>query len=423
MLKKNNVLLGTAIVCAFLCSYSSFIGYRAIIVICMFLLALNGKQFLLYPIVIFFYTQFGLFSGLSVSRLFSVFLLFSYFLLNGNKKKIEIRLCNFLILAIYTVYIIIVLTTEIVSLGIATLMNTVTIALLSSFYLSDENRLCDFFRVYIFVALLSIPAGINQANNMVNLQVIDGMLIETSRFMGTFEDPNYFTFFCYIAIVSLLTLKLFGKRIRILLIIVFQICVFSTLSITGIVCGVIIWVLYLVIDHKINWKLLIIIPCVFAGGVYLYNYGLQNPEAAIVGDLSMRLYEKFLYLNIGDMSNVTTGRTSLTQNHLAYFMDQSVFRILFGGNLANTKIMKLGSIRYAAHNEYVDILLNIGVIGAAVFFSCFIYNIGRAYRHKRLDKAKENSCNCIILMKALWLFYAATLTLFLEDRFMLFIFL
>ena len=309
-----------------------------------------------------------------------------------------------------------------VSLGISALLNTVTIALMVSLFMKKEEQLCCFFKVYIFAALLSIPAGIHQANSMVGHQVIDGVLVETSRFMGTFDDPNYFTFFCYIAIVSLLTLDIFDKRIRALLICIFQVCILSTLSITGIVCGIIIWMMYFLTTHQINLKLFLLIPIMFFCAVGLYNYGLQNQDAPIIGDLSMRIYDKILSLQIGDMVKVTTGRTSLSEVHLEYYLNQGFFKMLFGGNLANTKITQLGSIRFAAHNEYIDILLNVGIVGAALFFSGFLYNTYHAYKEKCLDKTKEKSGNCIILMKLLWLLYAGTLTLFLEERFMLFVF-
>ena len=425
MLKKNNtnIVVGIALTCALLCSYSSFVGFRVIIVVCMLLLAIEKKLFQLYPIVLFFYTQFGLFFGLSVSRLFSLFFLFSLFIPTKGRYKLETRRSDFLILAVYFVYIMVVLVGNSFSLGISALLNIVTIALMVSLFMTNEEQLCRFFKVYIFAALLSIPAGIHQANSMVGHQVIDGVLIETSRFMGTFDDPNYFTFFCYTAIISLLTLDMYNKKVRAILICIFQICVLSTLSITGIVCGIIIWMLYFLMTHKINMKLFLLIPIMLLCAVGLYNYGLQNQDTPIIGDLSMRIYDKILSLQIGDMETVTTGRTSLSEAHLEYFMNQGFFKMLFGGNLANTRITQLGSIRFAAHNEYSDILLNVGIVGAVLFFGGFLYNTYHAYRIKCLDKTKERSSNCIILVKLLWLLYAGTLTLFLEDRFMLVVFL
>ena len=289
MLSKNNILLGTAIIGAFLCSFNSFIGFRAIVVFCLILLAFSDKYSLTYPIALFFYTQFGTFAGLSILRLFSLLLILNFLIYYRGRKKIDISGNNFCLLAIYFLYLILVLAIESLSLGLSTLLNVISIGILGFFYLKDEECLKNFLKIYCIVALLSIPAGIYQSNNMVNNQYVNGVMIETSRFMGTFDDPNYLTFFCYVAIVALLTLRLFSTRVRWIMICVFQICILSTLSITGIVCGVIIWMAYLILLQKLSLKYVIIIPCVCLGIVWAYNYGLQHTDAPILGDLSFRL--------------------------------------------------------------------------------------------------------------------------------------
>lgn len=424
MLNKSNILLGISILSAFLCSYNSFIGFRAIIVVCMLLLVFEQKYYLMYPIVLFFYTQYGLFLGLSVLRLFSAFLILNFIVQYKTAKRLKVSLNDLLLFSVYFIYIILVLSTESLSLGVSTLLNTLTMGILAFFYLTDEAKLGSFFRVYNIVALLSILAGMKQSNNMINHQIIGGEEIEISRFMGTFDDPNYLTFFCYIAIISLLTLKLFDKRVRIALIIIFQVCIFSTLSITGIVCGAIIWFTYIMMTKKkINIRTLVIMLCVALGLYMGYNYGIQHPETPVLGDLAVRVYEKLSFLDTGDITGVTTGRSSFSQMHFEYFMNQSFWKILFGGNLANTKIMQVGNMRFAAHNEYVDLLLNIGVVGATIFFSCIFGKSAKLYRLKRYNETKANYCNCVILVKIVWFLYAATLTMFLEERFMLFIFL
>lgn len=423
MLSKNNILLGTAIIGAFLCSFNSFIGFRAIVVFCFILLAFSDKYSLTYPIVLFFYTQFGTFAGLSILRLFSLLLILNYLIYYRGRKKIAISGNNFCLLVIYFLYLILVLAIESLSLGLSTLLNVISIGILGFFYLKDEECLKNFLKIYCVVTLLSIPAGIYQSNNMVNNQYINGVMIETSRFMGTFDDPNYLTFFCYVAIVALLTLRLFSTRVRWIMICVFQICILSTLSITGIVCGVIIWMAYLILLQKLSLKYVITIPCVCLGIVWAYNYGLQHTDAPILGDLSFRLSEKIDFLNTGDFAGATTGRSSFSELHLQYFGNQNIGRILFGGNLANTKIMNVGDMRFAAHNEYVDILLNIGVIGAFLYFICIIQKVIKVCRIKQAENSMSDYCNCLIMIKIVWFLYAFTLTMFLDERFLLFIFL
>lgn len=418
--KMNNILLGGVLLGSFLCAYNSFMGFRAIVVVFMVLLAFGSKYYLTFPIVLFFYTQFGLFAGMSILRIFSFLQILNFIVLYIEKKKAQVNYKSLTLLTIYIAYTLIVLTTEEPSLGVALLLSLISIGILALYNLSEEQKLVSFFRVYCIVAVLSIPAGLKQANSMINHQVIAGKLVEMSRFMGTFDDPNYFTFFCYIAIASLLTLKLFSRRTRISLLCIFQIGVFSTLSITGIIAGVIIWGTYLLLEHKINFGTFAVALCAVIAVIMGYNYALQHPETPVIGSLALRVGEKLSFMRMGDLSGITTGRSSYSQQHMEYFMNQSVGRILFGGNLANTKIMNVGNMRFAAHNEYIDILLNIGVVGTLVYFYCFFSRINRLFRIRRLDETRTNYCNCLLLFKVIWIIYAATLTLFLEERFLLF---
>ena len=101
MLSKNNILLGTAIIGAFLCSFNSFIGFRAIVVFCLILLAFSDKYSLTYPIALFFYTQFGTFAGLSILRLFSLLLILNFLIYYRGRKKIDISGNNICLLSIY----------------------------------------------------------------------------------------------------------------------------------------------------------------------------------------------------------------------------------------------------------------------------------------------------------------------------------
>ena len=312
---------------------------------------------------------------------------------------------------------------ESLSLGFSTLLNVISIGLLAFIYLKDNNCLKSFFIMYNIVALVSIPVGINQSNNMVNHQFVNGVLVKTTRFMGTFDDPNYLTFFCYISIISLLPLKLFNKNVRCIMICVFQICILSTLSMTGIVCGLIIWMIYLVLEHKLSLKYLFIILCVCLCIMLGYDYGIQHKDIPILGDLAFRLSEKVTFLNSGDIAGITTGRSSYSEMHLEYFWNQNLAKIIFGGNLANTKIMQVGDMRFAAHNEYIDMLLNIGLLGTIIYFFCLIQKVVYFYRLKQIDTSKIDYCNCLILVKVAWFLYAMTLTMFLEERFLLFVFL
>ena len=77
---------------------------------------------------------------------------------------------------------------------------------------------------------------------------------EYTRFNATFEDPNYMGFFFTIAIFALVTLRLFDKKVRYVLIVVLYAMLITSLSVTAIVVNIAVWLFYLVIMKKLKIK-------------------------------------------------------------------------------------------------------------------------------------------------------------------------
>ena len=136
----------------------------------------------------------------------------------------------------------------------------------------------------------------------------------------------------------------------------------------------------------------------------------------MVGDTVYRIQEKLSALESGDMSKVTTSRSSLTSEHWHYFLAQPLWRKLFGGEMVNTLRLDNG-FNMAAHNEYVDMLLNIGLLGTTIMLGYMFYST--VNRLKEYKQTRNEIYLFLFIVKCVWIFYAMTLTLFLEFRFML----
>ena len=130
-----------------------------------------------------------------------------------------------------------------------------------------------------------------------------------------------------------------------------------------------------------------------------------------------RALDSFLNGNIGD---ATTGRTDLTKEHFEYFLELPILKQLFGGTLANVVFVS-PELTALAHNEYVDMLLNVGVLGAIVLLG---FIVGRTVEYFiKYRKTRNEEYLCFVMNKFIWLTYAATLTFFLDYRFLLLYFL
>ena len=222
-------------------------------------------------------------------------------------------------------------------------------------------------------------------------------------------------FFFTVAIFATITLKLFDKRIRYVIVIALYAMLLTSLSITAIVINVVMWMFYLIIMKKLKWWSIFIVAIVAVLLFSLYQYGIDHSDTPILGDFSKRIEEKFESAESGDMDDVTTNRTKLAKEHFQYYISSPFHTLLFGGIPVNPRYI-YPDLKAAGHNEYIDMLLNIGILGAIIMLGYFFKNV--IQYAKQYKKTKEDHHLCLIMIKMLWACYALSLTVFLDFRFM-----
>jgi len=137
----------------------------------------------------------------------------------------------------------------------------------------------------------------------------------------------------------------------------------------------------------------------------------------VIGVFSYRILDKLQALESNDINAVTTNRTGLTKRHLDYFSNQSLFRMLVGMNAASSLKVDLNGLIAAAHNEYVDLLLNVGILGTLIYLGLFLSRTWQCFMVTR--KTQDPYSGCIFMIKMVWALYGLTLTMFGDYRFMM----
>ena len=410
------ILIGIALLCAGLTGIFPQRALALTILVISCMLVYYDAAYLLYPIMIFYSSQLGLLLGVSTYRLYTCVLLCACLIKGWKKATIQVRYTFPLI--VYMLYSLLVIFPRSSQRALFTLIDIICCLIVVGGYLRAENNLKKFFKVYVLVALLAFITGALIGNEQAH--IVSGGREEFSRFMATFEDPNYMGFFYTIAIFSLITLKLFKPTVRFVLIVVLYGMLLTSASITAILANMFLWLLYLVVTHKINGKTAL--ACIMVAFVLfgLYQYGLDNPGSKVFGTVSFRIQEKLAEFGRGNTSAVTTGRTDLSEEHLELFESQSIWKQLVGGTEVNTYYIS-PNVHGMAHNEYVDMLLNVGIIGTAILIG---FAIASAFKYYKSYKEYKNDIFLFKAMcKGIWLFYVASLTIFLDHRFLVLYFL
>lgn len=417
--KKTKSLISAAIVTAICgCSLLTGILPQAIlsitVVTLIVLLAFTGEMHLAFPIMVFYYASFGMIFGVSVYRIYSmVFLGITWI---TRRDELRIQPVYMLLVFIYTFYAIAVVGGYNLRLGVFNIVDVLCAVTLTEILRTDKGALKRFFIVYTIIALCSYCTGIITGNSIEANGVYGKEFVTMSRFQATFEDPNYMGFFFTIAIFSILTLELFSKKQRTLIIFMLYAMLLSSLSITAIIVNILLWAMYLCITKQMNAKTLslIFIVCLIAGVLYLYG---AEHRASVFGSLAYRIEEKLAELSAGNINGVTTSRLELQKGHLEYFLNQPVYKQLFGGNLVTSSIILLdGSLSYSAHNEYVDELLNVGIAGECILIGFVVIRCLKLFKNYRVQEKKEDLC--ILIIKMTWLIYMTSLTVFMDFKYM-----
>lgn len=379
------------------------------VIVCCVALFLCNKLIYALPFVLFYNSFYGLVLGVSVFRAFSLLVICNAVIHSGFFTKI--KLGQIIVFVLYLVYLIVAMIPAVgVASGLFPILDVMAVMILvSELTKNAEALLKPTFKIYVGVCLISFFSGIVARNSI-------GDEYNYSRFMATFEDPNYMGFFFTIAIFALVVLKLFGKRTRILLILTLYAMIFTTLSITAIVVNLAIWLVYLITTGRARIWFIPAIAVILLLVWSIYSYGLNNPGTPVLGELSARISEKLASLYTGDLGGATTGRLDLTIEHLRYYINLPILNVLFGGIPVNSKYIH-PELHNAAHNEYVDMLLNVGIVGTVIMLGYFFSRLRSHIASYRGTKKSEELF--FIIGKTIWIFYALSLTMFIDYRFMI----
>lgn len=368
----------------------------------------------------FYYNYLGEIAGIRVFHIYALLLIVSSF--RTGLRYVPRRLDWVTVLVVYILYLYGVFFWAQPKSAIFYTISLLAVLILKNGYLKVEKRVKEFFSVYVVTALLSYVTGFLGNNIYVADLILNRVSTSVSRMMGTFNDPNYMGMYYSVAVFSLITLRIFSRKVRIIFVCVLYTMIATTLSMTAIAGNALFWLIYLIAAKKLNLKsacgLVVIVGVLF----WLYQYGLTHPDMQLFGKLSARISDKMVSLFNGDLSSTTTGRVDHAEHNLTYFKSQRLFRVLWGGNMVNNIVIDQTITSHVAHNEYIDLLLNVGIIGTA----CMLFYLLRAALSSFIKYWKsEDDClsACIFMTKVIYVFYATTLTLFLEARFLIFYFI
>lgn len=416
-INTNYIIVGTMLLIGACCTIVPSQITAIIVMGITCLLCLRGNGVLMLPLLLFYYNYFGDIAGIRTFYICAILIVASDI---KSVLRVKKDISLWLVVLVYFLYIVCVVSTLNIKSMVYMGISVITMLYAKKKLLSNEELLRVFFVIFVLTAIISYFNGLFSQNIYDTVLVLAGHASSVARTMGTFNDPNYMGLFYSVAIFSMVSMEIFDRRVRVILVCALYVMIATTLSITAIIGNVLFWAIYLLLAKKINIKAFVIILIIVAVCVMVYSYGLEHTNIPYLSDLSARISDKLQ--NAENMDSLTTGRLGHAEDHWNYYCKQNLLRMLIGGNCVNSLSVDPAIDTIVAHNEYVDLLLNVGCVGTFVLVLYLGKRLVEEYLNYKCDN-NNKSALCVIMIKVVYVFYAATLTMFMENRFMLFYFL
>ncbi len=409
---------------ALLIIYYVFLAFTGVLPSQMLALLFLVISILLFPYEEFFYLMPGILVyyswfiipiiNISLYRVYTLILVLKILSL-FNAKKIKIQSDIVFILIPLFLHALLSVSFANVRTGVFYIFDLIIMVCIFSSGFFHEEQIKTLLSLMVIACALSVLSG-HLLNNYIDLSYeLNGVWEEVLRFRGTFVDPNYCGFLYTFSILFCLCLKPFKKWLRILLVLVLILGIIMTISFSSYISLVAMCFVFIIIYRKIGLKTVFALLFIAVGLVLLYFYGVNNPDASIIGGVSYRIQS---YLS--DTSNAI-GRSKIWETVYTEFEAQNLFKKLFGMN-AHAPVLNMNSGELIpAHNDYVEMLYNCGLLLTLLFYLGIFIRTVKHYIRFRRDGDKMSGFT--VMSKLTWLVFSFTLSMISERVFMPILFL
>lgn len=404
--------------------------------------------YLLAAIFLFFGEQLVVMIGVPIARLYTVMMLAKAVFFDKTERKLNVFLVPaILVLVMYAFFALpnadnSVTIREYIAKGVEPPSDFVLNAKWILKYLVDFAFLIflvckfhadkDLFERFCFCVvicmLISGVYGIRSGNVYNYLLGYDtsGQLFGVTRYMGSFNDPNYMGFFINLSMFFVIKLPKFKNLIvRTIVLTVLYYYLIASGSLSGLLFNIVGMVVFIVLRYKSkSFKILITAGLIGALGVFLV---LNIPPLRNIGavqNMITRVESQFADAEGTSVDTATSGRETHWIQYMDYYKGQSLVKKLFGGNIHMTSSVdpyfteNFGNV---AHQAYIGFLLCFGAVGAAVFLLSFV--IKAIFSFINYIKTQDDYYLLLCISSFIWTFYGFGFDYFADWRFMLFYFL
>ncbi|MFH0736406.1 MAG: O-antigen ligase family protein, partial [bacterium] len=271
---------------------------------------------------------------------------------------------------------------ETISLTLKSINLTLCYKYIKSKYNNPEIIAKLIISISIFIIVSSLPFHLGIIKPLVSAYNINNYTsgpIDTSAYVGIFQNPHSTAIITSLAVISLL---FFVNKKRILLPIILLGLINTYL--TYVRTGYLLLIVGLVITLYFKVKRKVILFAIFP--VIFYSLFL------ITGENDLFVNRLFNITKYSDTHNVTveslgSGRTYFWITNLYLWVNSDIFTqtIGYGEEIAKDNMQKAIGLRLVSHNGYIDSLIQNGLLGSIIFLLFLFYMLNIVMKNKKSE--------------------------------------
>jgi O-antigen ligase len=322
---------------------------------------------------------FSIGSNIVITRTINIAFLGSflvYFLANHSMK---LHIHKFL--WFYVFFTIFSLFSALWSIDITSSVNQSFIGIVIAVNLIAIYNICRHFKIEIFILYGMLLGAVY--NYVIAFDFISYSSQYTvhfvHRFVGTFNNPNVLAIYMILCVFSsIVLLQNIKSRVwRSLLIINIPIALYViilTASKKGFIFSALLLVIYLLSSLRSKRSFVLVIT-ILVGGILLFNSGILS-QIKGVEELTYRLTLAVNTIRLAFDGYQTDGSTAerIYLIQAAYDILSKNFGAIIFGTGAGTFFLQ-NDLGLYAHNNYMEIIANLGLIGLSLFYSIYYFMI------------------------------------------------
>jgi O-antigen ligase len=184
-------------------------------------------------------------------------------------------------------------------------------------------------------------------------------------------------------------------------------------SLTGLICTVISLAVYVAMRTARGTTTSSLILAVAALAIVGGTVILMANSGLLPATLQVRFSEASVELTGRDITSLTSGRSDIQGQYLAFWRDQDIFRQLFGGYGVSVLALvgePFSMIGLATHNTFLDVLFTCGLLGLLLFVVLILTSLRQAVTAFR-SQADQVALSFFVA-KVVWVLFAFSLSVF-----------